>query len=133
MIQRFDAIVGDASSFLKFSVRSVPSALKPYQSLSVSLCGAGAVIGVWGAAYRRRMRVIDPANDSVSESGPWIQVSRLGNPLVNEVVVPVGKKDTWNARQPSGDAAFLPNYEHPELSALLPVVPIAYYGLLDCT
>ena len=41
--------------------------------------------------------MIDAANDEHAESGPWVQVSRLGNPLFNEVIVPMGKKDGWNA------------------------------------
>ena len=40
------------------------------------------------------------------ESGPWVQVSRLGNPLFNEVIVPLGQKDRWNASHPAGDKAF---------------------------
>jgi hypothetical protein len=66
--------------------------------------------------------MIDHANDERAESGPWVQVSRLGNPLFNEVVVPLGKKDKWNARYPAGDAAFAKYVEHPELAKLLPVL-----------
>ena len=51
------------------------------------------MIGVWGAASRRKTRLLDPAKDERAESGPWVQVSRLGNPLFNEVVVPMGQKD----------------------------------------
>ena len=47
--------------------------------------------------------------------GPWTQVSRLGNPLFNEVVVPLGKKDLWNATQPSLDAQFAQYVKQPEL------------------
>ncbi len=83
---------------------------------------ANSVLGIWGAAYRRRIRMIDPANDALSESGPWVQVSRLGNPLFNEVIVPLGKKDEWNAGQPSDDKEYLPNVQHPELAGLLPVL-----------
>jgi Domain of unknown function (DUF4331) len=81
-----------------------------------------AVLGIWSAASRRKMKMIDPANDARAESGPWVQVSRLGNPLFNEVIVPLGKKDVWNGQQPSGDAAYLPNVQHPELAGLLPVL-----------
>jgi hypothetical protein len=81
-----------------------------------------AVLGVWGAASRRKTRVIDKANDERAEAGPWVQVSRLGNPLFNEVVVPLGKKDKWNATHPAGDKAFAKYVEHPELAKLLPVL-----------
>ena len=66
--------------------------------------------------------MLDKANDEHAESGPWVQVSRLGNPLFNEVVVPMGKKDKWNATHPAGDKAFAKYVEHPELAKLLPVL-----------
>ena len=81
-----------------------------------------AVLGIWGAASRRKVRVIDRANDERAEAGPWVQVSRLGNPLFNEVLVPLGRKDVWNALPPSADKAFLGGVEHPELAGLLPVL-----------
>ena len=83
---------------------------------------AKAVLGVWGAASRRRVKVTDAANDARGESGPWVQVSRLGNPLFNEVIVPLGKKDRWNGTHPSGDWAFAQYVKHPELAKLLPVL-----------
>jgi len=83
---------------------------------------ATAVLGIWSAASRRKVRMADAANDEKAESGPWVQVSRLGNPLFNEVIVPLGKKDAWNGRQPSGDSEYAPNVENPELAGLLPVL-----------
>ena len=64
------------------------------------------MLGVWAAASRRKARLLDPAKDERSESGPWVQVSRLGNPLFNEVVVPMGQKDKWNALHPAEDKKF---------------------------
>ncbi|MGN6379968.1 MAG: DUF4331 domain-containing protein [Gaiellales bacterium] len=81
-----------------------------------------AVLGIWGGASRRRVKVIDTENDAKGESGPWVQVSRLGNPLFNEVIVPLGKKDGWNGGQPSGDSEYAPNVKQPELARLLPVL-----------
>ena len=81
-----------------------------------------AVIGVWSAASRRKVRMIDRAGDERAESGPWVQVSRLGNPLFNEVIVPLGDKDRWNALYPVSDKAFLKYVRHPELAGLLPVL-----------
>jgi hypothetical protein len=79
-----------------------------------------AVIGVWSSASRRKVRIIDKSADGLSETGPWVQVSRLGNPLFNEVIVPMGKKDKWNALHPVDDKRFSRYVEHPELAKLLP-------------
>jgi hypothetical protein len=80
-----------------------------------------SVIGVWGAASRRKSSIRE-SDGTTFESGSWQQVSRLGNPLFNEVIVPQGEKDNWNAQMPSGDKAFLSHVQHPELAALLPVL-----------
>jgi uncharacterized protein DUF4331 len=79
-----------------------------------------AVIGVWTAAYRRKALIRGEGADI--ESGPWVQVSRLGNPLFNEVVVPMSKKDQWNELTPAADNKFLQYVQHPELARLLPVL-----------
>jgi hypothetical protein len=83
---------------------------------------AKAVLGIWGAASRRKLRIKDRSNDEHGETGPWVQVSRLGNPLFNEVIVPLGQKDNWNASQPAGDSAFAGFVKQPELGKLLPVL-----------
>jgi hypothetical protein len=49
-------------------------------------------------------------------------VSRLGNPLFNEVIVPMGDKDRWNRLTPAQEGEFQKYVEHPELAALLPVL-----------
>lgn len=79
-----------------------------------------AVIGVWAAAYRRKLRI--QKNHHWVESGPWVQVSRLGNPLFNEVINGVGVKDKWNTQSPAGDSAYADSVAHPQLAALLPVL-----------
>jgi hypothetical protein len=79
-----------------------------------------AVLGVWGSAWRRKVRMADGANSERSEAGPWVQVSRLGNPLVNEVLIPMAEKDAWNAVPPSQEKGFLDYFQRPELSNLLP-------------
>ena len=82
-----------------------------------------SVLGVWSAASRRKVRMADAANDEKAESGPWVQVSRLGNPLFNEVIVPLGQEGrAGTGGSPSGDSAYVPNVEHPELAGLLPVL-----------
>jgi uncharacterized protein DUF4331 len=77
---------------------------------------------VWSSARRRKVRLLNGHGHGTSESGPWVQVSRLGNPLFNEVVVPLGEKDRWNALYPIDDNQFLSNLQHPELAGLLPVL-----------
>ncbi|HEU5242931.1 MAG TPA: DUF4331 domain-containing protein [Gaiellaceae bacterium] len=82
--------------------------------------GAKAVLGIWGGASRRKVQVRDGAH--TQSSGPWVQVSRLGNPLFNEVIVPVGDKDRWNAVDPIDDVGFEKYVNQPELAKLLPVL-----------
>ena len=89
----------------------------------------GAVIGVWTSASRRQVQVRhgDRKNDDI-EVGPQVQVSRLGNPLFNEVIVPMAQKDLWNSLPPSEDKRFAGFVEKPELAGLLPTL---YPGLFD--
>jgi hypothetical protein len=89
----------------------------------------GSVIGVWTSASRRQVQVRngDKKNDDVVV-GPQVQVSRLGNPLFNEVIVPMAEKDKWNSLPPTEDKRFAQFVETPELGGLLPVL---YPGLFD--
>ena len=80
-----------------------------------------AVIGVWASASRQQARVRDGRGRS-SCHGPWMQVSRLGNPLFNEVIVPMAEKDQWNSQDPSADSQFAQYVTKPELAGLLPVL-----------
>jgi hypothetical protein len=81
-----------------------------------------AVIGVWTTASRQRVRLWDADNGENVCSGPYTQVSRLGNPLVNEVLIPLGQKDLWNSLPPSDDKQFASYVTAPELAGLLPVL-----------
>jgi hypothetical protein len=77
---------------------------------------ANAVVGVWSTTERRRLQVTGSARGR----GRWVQVSRLGNPLVNEVVIPLGQKDRFNRTTPNRDAALYGKYVvKPELAAIL--------------
>ena len=80
-----------------------------------------SVIGVWTSASRQKARVLK-AGGTDAASGPYLQVSRLGNPLVNEVVVPMSKKDYWNSQAPADDKQFAAAVLNPELAQLLPVL-----------
>jgi len=81
-----------------------------------------AVIGVWTTASRQKVRLYDQFQGAPFDVGPFVQVSRLGNPLFNEVIVPVGKKDLWNTLMPFADSEFVGYVEHPELASLLPAL-----------
>nr|MDQ2998837.1 DUF4331 domain-containing protein [Chloroflexota bacterium] len=77
-----------------------------------------AVIGVYANASRQKVRVLT-SEGRVKHEGDYVQVSRLANPLINEVIIPVGKKDYWNAQKPIHDEEFLKYYRNPELAKLI--------------
>jgi hypothetical protein len=81
----------------------------------------GSVIGVYASASRQKSRVLDD-DEHWTGHGPWRQVSRLANPLFNEVIVPMARKDEWNATHPVDDKRFAQYVAHPELARLLPVL-----------
>jgi hypothetical protein len=85
-----------------------------------------AVLGVWAAASRQKVRVLN-SNGTSQWSGKWQQISRIGNPLVNEVIIPRDKKDYWNTHQPYQDSQFAKFYLAPEVTA----VANALYDALD--
>jgi hypothetical protein len=89
--------------------------------------GTDPVIGGWTTASLRQVRLLSGAPASglqASEKvgGAWTQVSRLGNPLVNEVVIGLKDKDKFNASKPKGDGQFLDYVTNPTLPALLGLV-----------
>lgn len=85
-------------------------------SFATSILDPDFVIGVWASASRKEIKTI--SKGSVDYSGNWVQVSRLGMPLTNEVVIPVGMKDKWNTKYPYGsaDLAFASYFKNPELA-----------------
>jgi hypothetical protein len=90
--------------------------------LPTNVASPGAVIGVWASASRRKSRIFDRKTGEYQHHGPWEQVSRLGNPLFNEVIVPMAEKDAWNAHRPKYDKNYAKFVNHPELAKLLPVL-----------
>jgi hypothetical protein len=74
-------------------------------------------IGIYASASRQQIRILrkDGSND---EAGHFVQVSRLGEPLINEAVIPLGRKDLWNRDDPEEDAQFERFYTNPEVSRL---------------
>ena len=77
-----------------------------------------SIIGVWASASRRKAIILGP-NGDVDEYGPWVQVSRFGDPLFNEVIIPLGLKDFWNSQLPRNDKQFLNYVQQPEVPVRL--------------
>jgi len=72
--------------------------LPPNTPGPTSILDPAYTIGVWASASRRAIRTLTPGGEE--HSGDWVQVSRLGMPLTNEAVIPVGMKDYWNSLTP---------------------------------
>ena len=68
-----------------------------------------AILGVWATASRRSIRLLQPGGKR-ADTGDWVQVSRLGMPLVGQVLVPLGDRDEYNRRHPSADAGASQNF-----------------------
>jgi hypothetical protein len=79
-----------------------------------------AVIGVWSTASRFATRTLTPG--AQTHTGPLVQVSRLGNPLVNEAVIDLARKDAFNAIEPTSDAVALDRVTDPEVPKLLNLI-----------
>ena len=105
-------------SLAGFNVHSI--ALRVPKS---SLRASNPIIGVWATASRQATTTRTAGVET--STGAFVQVSRLGMPLVNEVVIPVGQKDKWNGSVPTGDGQFLSYVTNPEVPKLLEAV----YGL----
>lgn len=81
-----------------------------------------SVIGVWATASRASARVLDKDRGVYRNMGKFAQISRLGNPLVNELLNPMAEKDRWNAHDPDDDKQFAKYVLHPELAKLIATV-----------
>jgi len=90
-----------------------------------------SVLGVWTSASRQTAAVWDADHSETVLSGPWHQVSRLANPLFNEVLIGLGSKDLWNSLPPSDDKMFASRVAHPELAELLPALYPNVFPNLD--
>lgn len=100
-------------------------ALEVHKSCLVA--GAEPVIGGWTTASMRQARILDPApkaghQNTDKAGGAWVQVSRLGMPLVNEVVIGLPDKDRFNGSKPKDDAQFATYVTNPTLPALISTV-----------
>lgn len=77
-----------------------------------------AVLGTWATTSRQRV-IINHRAGMHEGSGPWRQIQRLANPLINEVVIGLGSKDAWSRGQPKDDAKFAPYALDPLLARVL--------------
>jgi hypothetical protein len=84
---------------------------------ATSILDPNFVIGIWASASRQSVTTLSDTGDAPTMAGPWIQISRLGMPLTNEVVIPIGQKDFWNASAPGSAAEnnFIQYFNNPEL------------------
>ena len=82
-----------------------------------SILDGDFTIGVWASASRPLIRTIDTAGYKTEgiTSGDYVQVSRLGMPLTNEAIIPIGQKNNWNFQTPSNDSQFEKYLTNPEL------------------
>lgn len=86
-------------------------------SQKTSILDPNFVIGVWASASRPAITTLNTNGTAPTTSGNWVQVSRLGMPLTNEAVIPIGQKDKWNRTNPyTGDGQFVPYFKNPELA-----------------
>ncbi len=87
-------------------------------SAAANILDGNYVIGVWASASRPAMRTLNGGTTgTTSTSGNYTQVSRLGMPLLNEAINPVGAKDAWNRTTPYNEAAVTDDYlSNPELA-----------------
>ena len=100
-------------------VLQVPKTKLTKDGAAPSAAANNHIIGIWDTAERQQTRMLN-ADGTVSLSGPEMQVSRLGMPLVNEVVIPLKDKDRFNASEPFNDVAnFGGSVVDPELAKLL--------------
>lgn len=71
----------------------------------VNILDPDYVIGIWASASRKSTRTLSSSGEAPNDDGEWIQVSRLGMPLTNEAVIPIGQKDYWNSLTPYEEIA----------------------------
>ena len=107
---------------------------------TTNILDSNYIIGVWASASRPAVRTLSATGAAPAVSGNYVQVSRIGMPLLNEVINPIGSKDAWNSGSPYAEVAITDDYlSNPELGLYMadntPVAPAApkpagqtYYG-----
>jgi hypothetical protein len=100
---------------LKIPISSLQKAGKSVTQAANILDG-DFVMGVWASASRQTTRVFNTTTGKEATSGTWVQVSRIGMPLTNEAVIPIGAKDKWNLLTPYTEDPTMDKYfTNPEL------------------
>ncbi len=85
-------------------------------SSAVNILDGDFVVGVWASSSRQVVRTLG-SNGTESYSGAWVQVSRVGMPLTNEAIIPIGSKDKWNSLTPYNEDSNMESYFcNPELA-----------------
>lgn len=131
LVNATPAQILDPANINAFAAKSIQDknvtaiALEVHKSCLTS--GSEPVIGAWSTASMRQARLLNgmPSaghQTASTEGGAWTQVSRLGNPLVNEVVIGLRDKDRFNASKPKDDVQFAPYVTNPTLPNLLGLV-----------
>lgn len=132
----FDLVNAPAAVITDNSLRgAVPNAISTKNVSTIAIevdktcltsMAGGTVIGGWSTASVRQARVINPQGNyqvPTREGGAWAQVSRLGSPLVNEVVIGLPDKDKFNSSEPKDDVSNFAAYvTNPTLPALIEIL-----------
>nr|MBA3665195.1 DUF4331 domain-containing protein [Bacteroidota bacterium] len=85
-------------------------------SSATNILDSRFIIGVWASASRPTTRTLSTAGANPNDAGTYVQVSRIGMPLTNEAIIPIGSKDLWNSRTPYNEIAYHETYFcNPEL------------------
>ncbi len=104
---------------IQVDISTLQKANKPV-SMAANILDADYVVGIWASASRPKTKTLNITGGESVESGAWVQVSRLGMPLTNEAVIPIGKKDIWNSMSPYQDldslSSFGNYFYNPELA-----------------
>ncbi len=119
--------MGGVNSVQSYNVHSIAiqvpiSDLTRYHDRPTDPLAPQSVIGVWTTAGRRQSQMYNKRTGTYRGHGPFRQVSRLGNPLFNEVIVPMAEKDKWNSRKPGDDRVYAKYVNKPELGGLIPAL-----------
>lgn len=96
----------------------IPLDQLPEYQYNDAFFGEQTGVGVYASVSRPKVTLRKAGND-VESYGDWIQVNRLGNPLFNEVLVPIADKDNFNALVPTDDAIFSTYASNPEIASLI--------------
>ena len=79
------------------------------------------VIGMYASTARQKIKILGDDGGTKTQ-GPWVQVSCLANPLVNELIINISSKDLWNSQEPEDEAQFLEFYKNPSIALALELI-----------